>query len=240
MRQIMLDTETTGLEVSQGHRIIEIGAVELVERRRSGRDFHCFINPDREVDMGALEVHGISNDFLRDKPRFDEIADDFLDFVSDAEIIIHNAAFDVGFIDSELRIAGREPAALADYSVEITDTLRLAREMHPGQSNSLDALCRRYEIDNSNRTLHGALLDAELLAEVYLALTGGQESLGLSVNESAMRRRLPKNFGDRIPPPVLGASADELAAHQERLEAIAQASDGDCVWLRSKEEVVDA
>ena len=177
MRQIVLDTETTGLEPSQGHRIIEIGCVELVERRPTGNDFHQYLQPDREIDAGAMQVHGITNEFLVDKPRFEDIVNDFMAYVKDAELIIHNAPFDVGFIDAELqRLNGWN--RLESYSV-ITDSLVMARTKHPGQRNSLDALCGRYDIDNSQRQKHGALLDAEILAEVYLAMTGGQSLLSL-------------------------------------------------------------
>ncbi|MEJ2385595.1 MAG: DNA polymerase III subunit epsilon, partial [Xanthomonadales bacterium] len=178
MRQIILDTETTGLEPAEGHRVIEIGCVELVDRRLSHNHYHQYLNPEREIEDGALEVHGISNEFLLDKPTFAEVADDFLDFVRGAELIIHNAPFDIGFLDNELALLGRDDR-MADH-VTVLDTLELARDLHPGQRNSLDALCKRYEVDNSSRTLHGALLDSEILADVYLAMTGGQSDLGLS------------------------------------------------------------
>ena len=182
MRQIVLDTETTGLEVSQGHRIIEIGCVELVNRRVTGNHWHYYFNPDREVDAGAYEVHGISNEFLQDKPRFAELADEFCEYVKGAELIIHNAAFDVGFLDYELGQPELEFAPL-EQSCTVLDTLLLARQKHPGQKNNLDALCKRYDIDNSQRSLHGALLDARILADVYLAMTGGQTSLGLDAEQ---------------------------------------------------------
>ena len=178
MRQIVLDTETTGLEPRQGHRIIEIGCVELVERRLTNNRYHQYINPEREVDEGAIEVHGISNAFLADKPRFADIVDDFLNFVRGAELIIHNAPFDVGFLNHELNMLNRKDDSV-DQICTILDTLVLARKMHPGQKNNLDALCKRYDIDNSQRDLHGALLDAEILAETYLAMTGGQTTLSL-------------------------------------------------------------
>lgn len=183
MRQIVLDTETTGLEPDLGHRIIEIGCVELVNRRPTGRTFHHYLNPEREIEQGALEVHGITAEFLRDKPRFADIADELMDFISGAELVIHNAAFDVAFLDAELRRhAANVPAfagRLVSAECRILDTLALARDMHPGQRNSLDALCKRYGIDNSHRELHGALLDARILADVYLAMTGGQVGLAL-------------------------------------------------------------
>ena len=184
MRQIVLDTETTGLEVSQGHRVIEIGCVELVNRRVTGNDWHHYVNPEREIDSGAYEVHGLSLEFLQDKPRFEALAQDFLDYVAGAELVIHNAAFDVGFLDYELSRLQPAMPPLAE-KCNILDTLLLARQKHPGQKNSLDALCKRYEIDNSQRSLHGALLDARILADVYLAMTGGQASLGLDTGQSA-------------------------------------------------------
>ncbi len=182
MRQIVLDTETTGLEVSLGHRIIEIGCIELVNRRVTGNHWHYYINPDREIDSGAFEVHGISSEFLQDKHRFSELADEFHDYVAGAELVIHNAAFDVGFLNHELALL-EIPLAPLQESCSILDTLLLARHKHPGQKNNLDALCQRYDIDNSNRSLHGALLDARILADVYLAMTGGQTSLGLDAEE---------------------------------------------------------
>jgi DNA polymerase-3 subunit epsilon len=184
MRQIVLDTETTGLEVSQGHRVIEIGCVELVNRRVTGNDWHYYVNPEREIDSGAFEVHGLSREFLQDKPRFGELAEDFLEYIAGAELVIHNAAFDVGFLDYELSLLQPPPPPLAE-NCGILDTLLLARQKHPGQKNSLDALCKRYEIDNSERSLHGALLDARILADVYLAMTGGQTSLGLDADQAA-------------------------------------------------------
>jgi DNA polymerase-3 subunit epsilon len=184
MRQIVLDTETTGLEVSQGHRIIEIGCVELVNRRVTGNHWHHYFNPQREIDAGAYEVHGISNDFLQDKPLFADLAADFHDYVKGAELIIHNAPFDVGFLNHELSLPETAMAPL-EQSCGILDTLVLARQKHPGQKNNLDALCKRYDIDNSQRSLHGALLDARILADVYLAMTGGQTSLGLDAEQEA-------------------------------------------------------
>ena len=229
MKQIILDTETTGLEPSEGHRVIEIGCVELVDRRVSQNRYHQYLNPGREIEDGALEVHGISGEFLADKPAFEDVVDDFLTFVAGAELIIHNAPFDVGFIDNELALIGREDR-LADHCT-VLDTLEMARDLHPGQRNSLDALCKRYDVDNSSRTLHGALLDAEILGDVYLAMTGGQSDLGLSfdgVNDEshdAVRELVekPRLF-------VLKASADEIAAHEERLRQIDEASGGKCAW----------
>lgn len=233
MRQIVLDTETTGLEPSQGHRIIEIGCVELMERRPTGNDFHQYLQPDREIDAGAMQVHGITNEFLADKPRFEDIADDFMAYVKGAELIIHNAPFDVGFIDAELqRLDGWNN--LEDYSV-ITDSLVMARTKHPGQRNSLDALCGRYDIDNSQRQKHGALLDAEILAEVYLAMTGGQSLLSLDEELEDAGADSPQGIvrlsGERAPLRVVHAAEAELAAHAIRLQAIEKASDGKCLWL---------
>lgn len=230
-RLIILDTETTGLEVSEGHRIIEVGAVELVARRLTGNHFHHYLNPEREVEQGALEVHGITNEFLADKPRFYDIMQDFLNYIQGATLVIHNAAFDVGFLESELRLAGCEPPTIKHFAADVLDTLKLAREMHPGQSNTLDALCRRYDIDNSNRTLHGALLDSEILAEVYLAMTGGQESLTLSVSESRPELRVFQSE-QRQATPVLMANDDELNAHNERMQAIAKACGGESLWQK--------
>ena len=233
MKQIILDTETTGLEPSEGHRVIEIGCVELVDRRVSQNRYHQYLNPGREIEDGALEVHGISGEFLADKPAFEDVVDDFLAFVAGAELIIHNAPFDVGFIDNELALMGREDR-LADHCT-VLDTLEMARDLHPGQRNSLDALCKRYDVDNSSRTLHGALLDAEILGDVYLAMTGGQSDLGLSfdcVNDESHDAvhelvEKPQLF-------VLKASADEIAAHEERLRQIDEASGGKCSWKRAR------
>jgi len=232
-RQIVLDTETTGLEPAQGHRIIEIGCVELVDRRLTGNDFHQYLQPDRRIDDGAVEVHGITNEFLADKPRFADIVADFIDYVRGAELIIHNAPFDVGFINAELaRLDGWEPL---EHYCTIVDTLEMARRKHPGQRNSLDALCARYDVDNTHREKHGALLDAEILAEVYLAMTGGQSALSLEAEErgegegeTAAIRRLG---ADRPPLVVVRPTPEELAAHEAGLEKVEQASGGRCVWL---------
>jgi DNA polymerase III subunit epsilon len=254
MRQVVLDTETTGLDPAEGHRIIEIGCVEVVNRRLTGNTYHQYLNPQREIDAAAIEVHGITNEFLADKPRFGDVARDFLEFVKDAEVIIHNAPFDVGFINHELMrlIEGGEIAAVggigaaADFRksfrieehATITDSLALARSLHPGQKNDLDSLCKRYGVDNSQRTFHGALLDAEILADVYLAMTGGQTGLFddsrgpvaavvAAVVEAEMRRITASH-----PLRVINASADELAAHHAWLEDIEKKSDGKCVWKR--------
>ncbi len=238
MRQILLDTETTGLEPTQGHRIIEIGCVELVNRRLTGNDFHLYLNPEREIDEGATEVHGMRLEDLADKPLFGDIVDDLLEYVDGAELIIHNAPFDVGFLNNELRRAGH---ALADIALrcQVTDTLAMARRMHPGQKNSLDALCKRYGIDNSQRQLHGALLDAQILADVYLAMTGGQATLlldeaggehGVSAAASGWRQ----SRAERPPLRVVRADAYERAAHEARLDAIERLSGTVCVWRRGE------
>src|SRR6056297_234972 len=232
MRQILLDTETTGLEPEEGHRVIEIGCLELVDRRLSGRQFHRYINPERPVESDALTVHGLSDEFLADKPCFEEIASEFMDFIRGAELLIHNASFDVGFLDSELaRLEGRP--TVGDIA-EVLDTLMLARELHPGQRNSLDALCRRYEVDNSNRTLHGALLDSELLAEVYLMMTGGQVALGLDLDGAATTAADPSVPAFDVARLVRRvAEGPEVLAHQALLEKIDKAAGaGGCLWRK--------
>jgi DNA polymerase-3 subunit epsilon len=238
MRQIVLDTETTGLEPEQGHRIIEIGCVEMINRRLSGRHFHQYVRPDRQIDPAAFAVHGISDEVLDDKPAFSEVADEFLSFITGAELIIHNAPFDVGFLNHELaRIASSQP--LIETYCSILDTLALARELHPGQRNSLDALCKRYAVDNSARDLHGALLDAEILAEVYLAMTGGQATLDLAgaPPTAAANTQIGSSAPvARGPLRIIRASDDELDAHRERLRAIDEASGGACIWRRLESE----
>jgi DNA polymerase-3 subunit epsilon len=232
MRQIVLDTETTGLDPQQGHRIIEIGCVELVNRRLTRQDFHKYVNPEREIEAGAVAVHGISNEQLADKPRFAEIAGELLAYLRGAELIIHNADFDVGFLNAEfVRLGGDAPTVQTICSV--TDTLALARRMHPGQKNSLDALCKRYQVDNSRRDYHGALLDAQLLAEVYLGMTGGQTSILLDAEEvtaAAAAGGDLKRLLARQRPIVVRASESENLAHAQRLQAIGQHSKGDCLW----------
>ncbi|MFQ5645034.1 MAG: DNA polymerase III subunit epsilon [Thiogranum sp.] len=232
MRRVILDTETTGLEPQQGHRIIEIGCVEMVGRKLTGNNFHQYLQPDREIDAGAIEVHGISNEFLADKPRFADIVDDFVSYIEGAELVIHNAPFDVGFLDNEFRLceAGRQVTDICT----VLDTLTMARKMHPGQKNNLDALCKRYEIDNTHRDLHGALLDAEILADVYLAMTGGQVALQLGAGSDTANgaheeniRRLPAN---RPALRVIRADAAEVAEHRARLEAIAKVAGAPSVW----------
>ena len=235
MRQVVLDTETTGLEPSDGHRIIEIGCVELVDRRLTGNTYHQYIQPDRTIDPGAIEVHGITNESLVDKPRFADIAGAFLGFIRDAELVIHNAPFDVGFINNEFSLL-EQVTDTVERHCKVLDTLMLARRLHPGQRNSLDALCRRYDIDNSRRELHGALLDAEILADVYLAMTGGQVNLSLEAsadtkNGATASRSRPLAV-DRPPLRVIRASDDELAAHEARLDAIDAQCKHAAVWRR--------
>ncbi|MBS4017109.1 MAG: DNA polymerase III subunit epsilon [Dechloromonas sp.] len=230
MRQIVLDTETTGLNPRDGHRIIEVACIEMVNRRLTGHHLHKYINPEREIDAGAQAVHGISLEFLADKPKFADIADEFLEFINGAQLIIHNAPFDLGFLNAELDRLGRVPVETICSGV--IDTLREAKELHPGKRNSLDALCERYEIDNSSRTLHGALLDTELLAEVYLAMTRGQNALMIEPEE-APRALLGADgkVRQRKPLVVRRASDDEVAAHDAVLAAIDKESKGNCLWL---------
>ena len=225
MRQIVLDTETTGLDWRTGDRLIEIGCVELLNRNLTGNHYHVYVNPEREVGAGAIAVHGITNEFLADKPRFRDVADEFEAYVRDAELIIHNASFDVGFLDHELSLIGRP--SLEQLGCAVVDTLRMAKEQHPGKKASLDALCDRYEIANAHRTLHGALLDAELLADVYLAMTRGQESLIMALDDPAPGTEEGGGWGAGRPPlKVLRASEAELASHQAYLEQM-----GDALWL---------
>lgn len=236
MRQIVLDTETTGLETSQGHRIIEIGCVELFNRRLTGRHYHQYIKPEREIDAGAQAVHGISNAMLEDKPVFRRIADEFLQFIGDAELIIHNAAFDIGFLNYEMNMLRPGFGSISDRC-HVIDTLLMARAKHPGQKNNLDALCKRYGVDNSQRELHGALLDAEILADVYLLMTGGQTALSLGGNQSKNeeggdQNALRRLAGNRKPLPVILATEDELVLHEQKLAVIAKSSGDNCVWLR--------
>ena len=240
MRQIILDTETTGLEVAQGHRIIEIGCVELVNRRPTGRTFQRYLNPERAVDVGAEAVHGLSSQFLANQPKFAQIADAFLEFVAGAELIIHNAPFDVGFVDHEL---GRlpPPQRLLTDACAILDTLALARRLHPGQRNSLDALCKRYGVDNSNRDLHGALLDARILADVYLIMTGGQGALTLHADSDLSNRRPHSATRRRVTDvsiPIIRATADELEAHERALDSVDKASAGNCRFRQPADATV--
>ena len=222
MRQIFLDTETTGLESKLGHRIVEIAAVEMLNRRLTGKRFHNYLNPEREVEAGALQVHGLTNDFLQDKPLFLDITRELLEFIDGAELIMHNAPFDVGFLNNELGLAKLQP--LENYCHSVTDTLKMAKELHPGKRNNLNALCERYQINNSKRVLHGALLDAEILSDVYLALTGGQTLLDLdtAVVDRGVRERRTREQRGRLK--VVRATDEELAAHQERLDQLEEAS----------------
>jgi len=235
VRQVILDTETTGLEVQRGHRVIEIGCIELVQRRRTGREFHTYLNPDREIDEGARAVTGIADEFLLDKPRFGEIVHEFLDFIDGAELIAHNASFDVGFLDAELARAGVEDPRIAARA-QVLDTLVLAREKFPGQRNSLDALCKRLDVDNSHRGLHGALLDANLLADVYLALTSGQGALGFGDESAPGEIRIAAELRIVARPRVLRALDAEIVLHEARIAAIDKASRGACVWRRLETE----
>ena len=232
-RQIILDTETTGLSARQGDRIIEIGCIEMVNRRFTGNNWHRYVNPERKIEEGAKAVHGIADEFLVDKPKFGDVAAEFVEYIRDAELIIHNAAFDVEFLDAEFGRVGM--GKLAEQGVSVADTLKLARELHPGKRNSLDALCDRYQIDNTHRTLHGALLDAELLAEVYLAMTRGQDSLAIGLEAVEPPRPLD---GQRVAGRkkavklvVVAATADEQAAHASMLAGIDKESGGKCLWL---------
>lgn len=228
-RQIFLDTETTGLDPAQGHRIIEIAAVEVVNRRLTNNHFHVYLNPDREIDLGAQQVHGISLEFLQDKPRFPEVVKDFLDFIAGGELVIHNAPFDVGFLNHELGMLGMPK--LGTCCAGVIDTLKMAKEMRPGQRNNLDALCRAFGIDNSARTLHGALLDAELLADVYLAMTRGQESLLMSEvvggEQTVSAIELPVRSQPLL---IQNADESELAAHLEYLKGLDKAAGGSSLW----------
>ena len=238
MRQVVLDTETTGLEVEQQHRVIEIGCVELFNRRLTGRRFHRYLNPERDIDEGAQAVHGLSREQLSKEPTFAQIHAEFLEFVQGAELVIHNAPFDVAFLDAEfgrLGDAAPAPMKVTDFC-RVLDTLALARQMHPGQRNSLDALCKRYSVDNSHREYHGALLDARILAEVYLAMTGGQATFTLSEESDTARSRArqaaPQRFSHGVRIVVVKASEEELVAHEHALALLDKASRGNTVWRR--------
>ena len=234
MRQIILDTETTGLDPRQGHRIIEVAGVEVVNRRLTNRHFHQYINPDRDIDEGAQAVHGISREFLSDKPRFADIAGNFLDFIDGAELVIHNAPFDVGFLNAELALLGK--GQVTDFCHSVTDTLKMARDNYPGKRNSLDALCERLEIDNSHRNLHGALLDAELLAEVYLMMTRGQDGLAMVFEESEQSIAFSNDTSRLGLLKIHSANEADLEAHRQLLEQIQKESGGKCVWLTQSAE----
>ncbi|MCD0504825.1 DNA polymerase III subunit epsilon [Bordetella petrii] len=230
MRQIIFDTETTGLDPAQGHRIVEIGCVEIVNRTVTGNHLHIYLNPDRDSDPEALAVHGLTTEFLADKPRFSEVTGQFLEFIQGAELIAHNAAFDVKFFNAELARAGHQ--GIGEYCAQITDSLLHARTLYPGKRNSLDALCDRHGISNAHRTLHGALLDSQLLAEVWLAMTRGQDALLIDVDDASPGGSGGMALGafDGSVLPVLGATAEELAEHEEYLASLDKAVDGACVW----------
>jgi DNA polymerase-3 subunit epsilon len=229
-RQIILDTETTGLDAALGHRILEVAAVELVDRRLTGNHLHRYVNPGRASDEGALQVHGLTEDFLRDKPKFGEIAPELLDFISGAELVIHNASFDLSFLNNEFGLLNLKPVKA--YCPGVVDTLAMARELHPGKRNNLDALCDRYQIDNSKRTLHGALLDANLLAEVYLAMTRGQDSLIIDLAPAPQAAATARRAAGKLELLVLAASAAELAEHEKQLAELDKASNGATVWRK--------
>ena len=233
MRQIVLDTETTGLSAEGGDRIIELGCVELYARKLTGNNLHFYFNPERDSHEDALKVHGISNEFLRDKPKFSELTEDILNYLSDAELIIHNAAFDIGFLNKELERVGKKP--LKAYVSNVIDTLAMAKEMFPGKRNSLDSLCDRLEVDNSGRTLHGALLDAELLADVYINMTRGQEALLIDAGDPANDKQTVMVSADlsQYVLPVLSANAQELVAHEDLLAQLDKSSGGKTVWRQA-------
>ena len=239
MRQVVLDTETTGLEPNDGHRVIEIGCVEVINRRITGNNLHLYLNPERDIDEGALAVHGISTEFLADKPTFDKVVDEFLAFVDGAELVIHNAPFDVGFLNHELRRLGAAYGSI-EQRCGVLDTLVMARQKHPGQKNNLDALCRRYDVENGHRELHGALLDAEILADVYLAMTGGQTRLSLGGSDgadqggSAVAEAIRRLDAQRSPLKVVRASESEVARHSAKLQAIAGSNGEPTLWERSE------
>ena len=241
MRQVVLDTETTGLEPNDGHRVIEIGCVEVINRRITGNNLHLYLNPERDIDEGALAVHGISTEFLADKPTFDKVVDEFLAFVDGAELVIHNAPFDVGFLNHELRRLGAAYGSI-EQRCGVLDTLVMARQKHPGQKNNLDALCRRYDVENGHRELHGALLDAEILADVYLAMTGGQARLSLGGSEgadqggSAVAEAIRRLDAQRSPLKVVRASESEVARHSAKLQAIAGSNGEPTLWERSESD----
>ena len=234
MRQVFLDTETTGLESKLGHRIVEIAAVEMFGRRLTGHRFHYYLNPEREIEFGALQVHGLTNEFLQDKQKFFDIANELLEFITDAELFMHNAPFDVSFLNNELGLAKLEP--LEKYCHSITDTLKMAKELHPGKRNNLDALCERYQVNNSKRVLHGALLDAELLADVYLAMTRGQESLIMEVSSPPLDVTINQSDVQLI---VLPANTVELEFHAQQLEMIDHESKGMCLWKRTESSMAE-
>lgn len=232
-RQIVLDTETTGIRTEDGHRIIEIGCVELIDRRFTGNNYHVYLNPERVVEQGAIDVHGITNEFLQDKPVFAQVVAEFLEYIKGAQLVIHNAPFDVGFLNYELSKLAGDWGQVADYAT-VFDTLSDARQRFPGQRNSLDALCKRFDIDNSHRTLHGALLDAEILADVYLLMTGGQHKLGLANNSQQQQQRPRNDLSERQPTPVILPNEAEEEAHQAYLQKLAGESEN-CFWLKAEQ-----
>ena len=231
MRQIILDTETTGLEVRQGHRLIEIACIEMVERRLTGRHYQTYLNPDRRIDEGARQVTGIEDEFLLDKPRFAEVAEEFLAFIDGAELVIHNASFDVGFLDAELAMLSNGSGSISDRC-SVLDTLKMARKLYPGQRNSLDALCKRLGVDNSRRDLHGGLIDAQLLGDVYLAMTSGQVAFDLGFDSASEQKQtaVQAPVTLRARPRILRAATDELMLHEQRLDALDKSSGGKSVW----------
>tara|TARA_B100000959_G_scaffold238170_1_gene257965 strand:- start:2535 stop:3239 length:705 start_codon:yes stop_codon:yes gene_type:complete len=234
MRQIALDTETTGINFSDGHRVIEIGCIELDNRRVTGREYHCYLNPERDIDEGAARVHGLTLDKLEGEPLFKDVVDEFLEFISDSELIIHNAEFDLGFLNNELSLIGQSESSIESYAM-VLDTLKMARGMHPGKKNSLDALCNRYEIDRSMRQVHGALIDAELLAKVYLAMTGGQEDLNLEqIPNIQKNRRNNVKANNDLSLRVIPANASELEAHEAFLTNMEK--HGSCLWSEKLEK----
>ena len=229
MRRVVLDTETTGLDTVEGHRIIEVAGIELAGRRPTGRHFHRYVNPEREIDIAATQVHGLTREDLADKPRFADIVDELLEFLQGAEVLIHNAPFDVAFLDAELSRIGRPSISTA---CTVSDTLELARDLHPGRKNSLDALCERYGVDHSGRTLHGALLDAQLLSDVWVAMTRGQETLAIAMDDVPAPLLATSTSPIRVPVLVVRASDDEIAAHRAMCERIERESKGRCLWQR--------
>jgi len=236
MRQIVLDTETTGLEPKQGHRIIEVGCIELIDRRETNQNFHQYINPERDIEDGAFNIHGLSNEFLSNKPRFSDIAQEFIEFIRDSELIIHNAPFDVGFINSELKLLGKKWGRVEDYCT-VFDTLILAREKHPGRKNNLDALCKRYEVDNSQRDLHGALLDAKILVDVYLKMTGGQTDLSFDSKEiENTEKNKSENYKNKRQEKlvVIEPTESESQHHHLLLKSIKEKNGGKCLWSESE------
>jgi DNA polymerase-3 subunit epsilon len=230
MRQIILDTETTGLDPKLGHRVIEVAAVEIVDRRPTGNHFHRYVNPGRASEEAALEVHGLTEEFLRDKPKFGDVVKELLEFIAGTQLIIHNAQFDCAFLDAELGLLDLKP--VAEYCPDVVDTLRMARELHPGKKNNLNALCERYQVDHSTRTLHGALLDANLLAEVYLAMTRGQDSLIIDATPTPQAQAATRRASGKLELIVLAAAEEELAEHAKQLADVDKASNGACVWKK--------